>query len=139
MTNSKLNPASEAISMVKAAQTNEEDIPVTPLPDPGEGGPVYDGSMNNDPMDNGSGGNGSFGDDLSSVPVIPCQIQERADLYTMVLITTVHLAVWDSRGIPRYRYTVLSSRLMAPLPFSQVSVSPVTTALPPQALAGYAF
>ena len=71
MTNSKLNPASEAISMVKAAQTNEEDIPVTPLPDPGEGGPVYDGSMNNDPMDNGSGGNGSFGDDLSSVPVIP--------------------------------------------------------------------
>ena len=31
MTNSKLNPASEAISMVKAAQTNEEDIPVTPL------------------------------------------------------------------------------------------------------------
>ena len=126
MTNSKLNPASEAISMVKAAQTNEEDIPVTPLPDPGEGGPVYDGSMNNDPMDNGSGGNGSFGDDLSSVPVIP-------------LITTVHLAVWDSRGIPRYRYTVLSSRLMAPLPFSQVSVSPVTTALPPQALAGYAF
>ena len=34
MTNSKLNPASEAISMVKAAQTNEEDIPVTPLPDP---------------------------------------------------------------------------------------------------------
>ena len=138
MTNSKLNPASEAISMVKAAQTNEEDIPVTPLPDPGEGGPVYDGSMNNDPMDNGSGGNGSFGDDLSSVPVI-CQIQERADLYTMVLITTVHLAVWDSRGIPRYRYTVLSSRLMAPLPFSQVSVSPVTTALPPQALAGYAF
>ena len=54
MTNSKLNPASEAISMVKAAQTNEEDIPVTPLPDPGEGGPVYDGSMNNDPMDNGS-------------------------------------------------------------------------------------
>ena len=135
MTNSKLNPASEAISMVKAAQTNEEDIPVTPLPDPGEGGPVYDGSMNNDPMDNGSGGNGSFGDDLLS----PCQIQERADLYTMVLITTVHLAVWDSRGIPRYRYTVLSSRLMAPLPFSQVSVSPVTTALPPQALAGYAF
>ena len=71
MTNSKLNPASEAISMVKAAQTNEEDVPVTPLPDPGEGGPVYDGSMNNDPMDNGSGGNGSFGDDLSSVPVIP--------------------------------------------------------------------
>lgn len=71
MTNSKLNPASEAISMVKAAQTNEEDVPVTPLPDPGKGGPVYDGSMNNDPMDNGSGGNGSFGDDLSSVPVIP--------------------------------------------------------------------
>ena len=71
MTNSKLNPASEAISMVKAAQTNEEDVPVTPLPDPGEGGPVYDGSMNNDPMDNGSDGNGSFGDDLSSVPVIP--------------------------------------------------------------------
>ena len=71
MTNSKLNPASEAISMVKAAQTNEEDIPVAPLPNPGEGGPVYDGSMNNDPMDNGSGGNGAFGDDLSSVPVIP--------------------------------------------------------------------
>ena len=66
MTNSKLNPASEAISMVKAAQTNEEDIPVTPLPDPGEGGPVYDDSMNNNP-----GGNGSFGDDLSSIPVIP--------------------------------------------------------------------
>ena len=26
MTNSKLNPASEAISMVKAAQTNEEEL-----------------------------------------------------------------------------------------------------------------
>lgn len=37
--NPKSNPASEAISMVKAAQTNEEDIPVTPLPNPGEGGP----------------------------------------------------------------------------------------------------
>ena len=37
--NSKLNPASETISMVKAAQTNEEDIPVAPLPNPGEGGP----------------------------------------------------------------------------------------------------
>lgn len=64
--NSKLNPASETISMVKAAQTNEEDIPVAPLPNPGEGGPVYD-----DSMDNNSGGNGSFGDDLSSIPVIP--------------------------------------------------------------------
>lgn len=64
--NSKLNPASETISMVKAAQTNEEDIPVAPLPNPGEGGPVYD-----DFMDNNSGGNGSFGDDLSSIPVIP--------------------------------------------------------------------
>lgn len=64
--NSKLNPASETISMVKAAQTNEEDIPVAPLPNPGEGGPVYD-----DSMDNSSGGNGSFGDDLSSIPVIP--------------------------------------------------------------------
>ena len=64
--NSKLNPASETISMVKAAQTNEEDIPVAPLPNPGEGGPVYD-----DSMDNNSGGNGSFGDDLSSMPVIP--------------------------------------------------------------------
>ena len=64
--NSKLNPASETISMVKAAQTNEEDIPVAPLPNPGEGGPVYD-----DSMDNNSGGNGSFGDDLSSFPVIP--------------------------------------------------------------------
>ena len=64
--NSKLNPASETISMVKAAQTNEEDIPVAPLPNPGEGGPVYD-----DSMDNHSGGNGSFGDDLSSIPVIP--------------------------------------------------------------------
>ena len=64
--NSKLNPASETISMVKAAQTNEEDIPVAPLPHPGEGGPVYD-----DSMDNNSGGNGSFGDDLSSIPVIP--------------------------------------------------------------------
>ena len=42
--NSKLNPASETISMVKAAQTNEEDIPVAPLPNPGEGGPVYDDS-----------------------------------------------------------------------------------------------
>lgn len=64
--NSKLNPASETISMVKAAQTNEEDIPVAPLPNPGEGGPVYD-----DSMDNNSGGNGSFDDDLSSIPVIP--------------------------------------------------------------------
>ena len=64
--NSKLNPASETISMVKAAQTNEEDIPIAPLPNPGEGGPVYD-----DSMDNNSGGNGSFGDDLSSIPVIP--------------------------------------------------------------------
>lgn len=64
--NSKLNPASETISMVKAAQTNEEDIPVAPLPNPGEGGPVYD-----DSMDNNSSGNGSFGDDLSSIPVIP--------------------------------------------------------------------
>lgn len=64
--NSKLNPASETISMVKAAQTNEEDIPAAPLPNPGEGGPVYD-----DSMDNSSGGNGSFGDDLSSIPVIP--------------------------------------------------------------------
>lgn len=64
--NSKLNPASETISMVKAAQTNEEDIPVAPLPNPGEGGPVYD-----DSMDNNYGGNGSFGDDLSSIPVIP--------------------------------------------------------------------
>ena len=64
--NSKLNPASETISMVKAAQTNEEDIPVAPLPNPGEGGPVYD-----DSMDNNSVGNGSFGDDLSSIPVIP--------------------------------------------------------------------
>lgn len=64
--NSKLNPASETISMVKAAQTNEEDIPVAPLPNPGEGGPVYD-----DSMDNNSGGNGSFSDDLSSIPVIP--------------------------------------------------------------------
>ena len=64
--NSKLNPASETISMVKAAQTNEEDIPVAPLPNPGEGGPVYD-----DSMDNNSGGNGSLGDDLSSIPVIP--------------------------------------------------------------------
>ena len=64
--NSKLNPASETISMVKVAQTNEEDIPVAPLPNPGEGGPVYD-----DSMDNNSGGNGSFGDDLSSIPVIP--------------------------------------------------------------------
>jgi hypothetical protein len=64
--NSKLNPASETISMVKAAQTNEEDIPVAPLPNPGEGGPVYD-----DSMDNNSGENGSFGDDLSSIPVIP--------------------------------------------------------------------
>ena len=64
--NSKLNPASETISMVKAAQTNEEDIPVAPLPNPGEGGPVYE-----DSMDNNSGGNGSFGDDLSSIPVIP--------------------------------------------------------------------
>ena len=45
--NSKLNPASETISMVKAAQTNEEDIPVAPLPNPGEGGPVYDDSMDN--------------------------------------------------------------------------------------------
>ena len=64
--NSKLNPASETISMVKAAQTNEEDIPVAPLPNPGEGGPVYD-----DSMDDTTGGNGSFGDDLSSIPVIP--------------------------------------------------------------------
>lgn len=64
--NSKLNPASETISMVKAAQTNEEDIPVAPLPNPGESGPVYD-----DSMDNNSGGNGSFDDDLSSIPVIP--------------------------------------------------------------------
>ena len=64
--NSKLNPASENISRVKAAQTNEEDIPVAPRPNPGEGGPVYD-----DSMDNNSGGNGSFGDDLSSIPVIP--------------------------------------------------------------------
>lgn len=61
MTNSKLNPASEAISMVKAAQTNEEDIPVTPLPDPGEGGPVYDGSMIMIPWIMAPGGNGSFG------------------------------------------------------------------------------
>ena len=131
MTNSKLNPASEAISMVKAAQTNEEDIPVTPLPDPGEGGPVYDGSMNNDPMDNGSGGNGSFGDDLSSVPVIPLPNPGEGG--------PVYNGPNYNDTLPRYRYTVLSSRLMAPLPFSQVSVSPVTTALPPQALAGYAF
>lgn len=139
MTNSKLNPASEAISMVKAAQTNEEDVPVTPLPDPGEGGPVYDGSMNNDPMDNGSGGNGSFGDDLSSVPVIPLPNPgEGGPVYNGPNYNRPS-GGRDSRGIPRYRYTVLSSRLMAPLPFSQVSVSPVTTALPPQALAGYAF
>ena len=134
MTNSKLNPASEAISMVKAAQTNEEDIPVTPLPDPGEGGPVYDGSMNNDPMDNGSGGNGSFGDDLSSVPVIPLPNPgEGGPVYNGPNYNR------PSGGMGQPGYTVLSSRLMAPLPFSQVSVSPVTTALPPQALAGYAF
>ncbi len=69
--NPKSNPASEAISMVKAAQTNEEDIPVTPLPNPGEGGPVYDGSASNGSMDNNSGNNSSFDENLSSVPVVP--------------------------------------------------------------------
>ena len=69
--NPKSNPASDAISMVKAAQTNEEDIPVTPLPDPGEGGPVYDGSASNGSMDNNSGNNSSFDENLSSVPVVP--------------------------------------------------------------------
>jgi len=79
--NPKSNPASDAISMVKAAQTNEEDIPVTPLPDPGEGGPVYDGSASNGSMDNNSGNNSSF-DEISVLFLsLLCQIPAKADLY----------------------------------------------------------
>ena len=126
--------------MVKAAQTNEEDIPVTPLPDPGEGGPVYDGSMNNDPMDNGSGGNGSFGDDLSSVPVIPLPNPgEGGPVYNGPNYNRPSGGMgqpgeFPDTGIPS---VFPSNRLH--YPFSQVSVSPVTTALPPQALAGTHF
>ena len=132
--NSKLNPASETISMVKAAQTNEEDIPVAPLPNPGEGGPVYD-----DSMDNNSGGNGSFGDDLSSIPVIPLPNPGEGGPYTMDLITTVHLVVCGSRGILMFLYTVLFSRLTALLPFFQASAFHVITAPLPPAWGGYAF
>ena len=43
-------------TLVSAAEINEADIPITPLPNPGEGGPVDSGNS----MDNGAG-----------VPVIP--------------------------------------------------------------------
>lgn len=43
-------------TLVRAAEINEADIPITPLPNPGEGGPVDSGNS----MDNGAG-----------VPVIP--------------------------------------------------------------------
>ena len=43
-------------TLVSAAEINEADIPITPLPNPGEGGPVDSGNI----MDNGAG-----------VPVIP--------------------------------------------------------------------
>ena len=43
-------------TLVSAAEINEADIPITPLPNPGEGGPVDSGNS----MDNGTG-----------VPVIP--------------------------------------------------------------------
>ena len=43
-------------TLVSAAEINEADVPITPLPNPGEGGPVDSGNS----MDNGAG-----------VPVIP--------------------------------------------------------------------
>ena len=43
-------------TLVSAAETRQEHTPVTPLPNPGEGGPVYDGSEPAIPLPNpGSG------------------------------------------------------------------------------------
>ena len=137
--NPKSNPASEAISMVKAAQTNEEDIPVTPLPNPGEGGPVYDGSASNGSMD--------------TIPAITvllmkisvlflsflCQIPAKADLYTAGLIITGLSAAWDNTETLRYLYTVLFSLPTALSPFSQASVSHVITVPLLQDWAAYVF
>ena len=126
--NSKLNPASETISMVKAAQTNEEDIPVAPLPNPGEGGPVTT------PVETVL-----LVMTLVPFPSFRCQILEKAGPYTMDLITTVHLVVCGSRGILMFLYTVLFSRLTALLPFFQASAFHVITAPLPPAWGGYAF
>ena len=35
-------------TLVSAAETGQENVPVAPLPNAGEGGPVYDGSSDED-------------------------------------------------------------------------------------------
>ena len=90
--NSKLNPASETISMVKAAQTNEEDIPVAPLPNPGEGGPVYNGPDHNRP----SGSMWQPGH--SHVPV-----------YRPVFPSNGSITIFPGIGFPCYNCTTSSS------------------------------
>ena len=55
-------------TLVSAAETRQEHTPVTPLPNPGEGGPVYDGSEPAIPLPNpGEGGQVFDG----AEPVIP--------------------------------------------------------------------
>lgn len=83
--------------------------------------------MNNDPMDNGSGGNGSFGDDLSSVPVIPLPNPgEGGPVYNGPNYNRPSGGMGQpgNSQIPVYRPVFPSN---GSITVSQVSVSPVTT------------
>ena len=55
-------------TLVSAAETRKEHTPVTPLPNPGEGGPVYDGSEPAIPLPNPGEGGPVFD---GAEPVIP--------------------------------------------------------------------
>ena len=55
-------------TLVSAAETRQEHTPVTPLPNPGEGGPVYDGSEPAIPLPNPGEGGPVFD---GAEPVIP--------------------------------------------------------------------
>ena len=63
-------------TLVSAAETRQEHTPVTPLPNPGEGGPVYDGSEPAIPLPNpGEEARSLMAQSLLSL----CQIPEKED------------------------------------------------------------